>query len=97
MKITIEIVGLPDLAQATGTKEILLDLPGVTVPVARVLDHLVEQSGPPARKALFDRDGVLHPIVQIALNDQSFISPDRLDTPLRDGDTLTFMLLMAGG
>ena len=97
MRITIEILGLPVLAQAVGTREIELNLPGKETTVQRALDYLVERFGPSVRQALYDSQGSLSPITQIALNGRDFVAPDRLDTAIKDGDTLTFMLLMAGG
>ena len=97
MKITIQVLGLPMLSEAIGKRETELDLPGQPVTVQRVLDHLVGQFGPSVRKALYDQKGVLNPIIQIALNGKTFIPSDRLGTSLKGGDTLTFMLLMAGG
>ena len=97
MTITIEILGLPALAQAVGTREIEINLPGQETAVQRVLDHLVERFGPSVRQALYDSQGSLSPIIQIALNGRDFVASDRLDTVIKDGDALSFMLLMAGG
>jgi molybdopterin converting factor small subunit len=97
MKITIQILGLPDLSQALGTRETEVDVPGRTVTVQHALDHLVQHFGPPVRKALYDRQESLNPMIQIALNGKTFIPSDSLDTSLREGDILIFMLLMAGG
>jgi len=97
MKIKIQVLGLPTLAQAVGKREIELDLPEGTPTVQGVLDHLIQQFGSSVREALYDRQGALNPIIQIALNGRKFVAPERLDTPLKGGDTLTFMLLMAGG
>jgi len=97
MRIKIEVVGLPALSQAVGKRETELDVPGREVTVRRVIDHLTQRFGPSAKKALYDQKGDLHPTIQIALNGKKFITRDRLDTSLNGGDTLTFMLLMAGG
>ena len=97
MQIKIEVLGLPALSEAIGKRETELDLPGGIATVQHALDHLVQPFGPSLRKALYDQQGSLNPIIQIALNGKRFMSPDRLDTALREGDTLTFMLLMAGG
>jgi molybdopterin converting factor small subunit len=97
MKITIEILGLPALSQALGQRKTKLDVSGRTVTVRDVLDRMVERFGSSIREALEDPMGSLNPIIQIALNGKKFVPPDRLDTPLEEGDTLTFMLLMAGG
>jgi hypothetical protein len=98
VRIHIEILGLPALSQAVGKREFHVDIPGETVTVRRVLDHLVGQFGASVRETLCDAKNSLNPMIQIALNGEKFISSDRLDTSsLDEDDTLTFMLLMAGG
>lgn len=97
MRLTIEVIGLPGLSEALGGREIQLDLPDKTTTAREVLDKLVQRFGPAARRVLHDRRGSLNPMIQIALNGKAFIPSHRLDTPLSDGDTLTFILLMAGG
>ena len=97
MRIKVEVLGLPALSQALGKRGVELDVPGGTVTVQNIIDHLVQKFGQPIRKALYDQQGTLDSTVQIALNGKKFIPQNRLDTPLTGGDTLTFMLLMAGG
>ncbi|MBW2057388.1 MAG: MoaD/ThiS family protein [Deltaproteobacteria bacterium] len=97
MRIRIEVLGLPELSAALAKGETILELPGTSATARDVLGRLIEKFGPPARKALYDQRGALNSLIQIALNGEKFISPNRLDTPLHEGDTLTFMLLMAGG
>jgi molybdopterin converting factor small subunit len=36
-------------------------------------------------------------MIQIALNGKSFIPVDKHDTLLEDGDSIVFMILLAGG
>ena len=36
-------------------------------------------------------------MIQIALNGKSFIPSDKHHTPLNEGDSLIFMMLLAGG
>jgi len=97
MKIKIEVLGLPALAEALEKRETELDVPGGTATAGDVIEHLIREVGPSVRAALYGERGSLDPTIQIALNGRTFISSDRLDTPLKEGDTLTFMLLMAGG
>ena len=97
MNITVEILGLPDVAEAMGKREDTVELFEKPFTIRGLLHGLIERYGPPMRAALFDPKGDLNGIVQIALNDNTFITPEKLDTPLRDGDRVTFMLLMAGG
>ncbi len=97
MKIKIEVLGLPALSRAIGKREIELDITGRPVTVQRVIDQMIQAFGSSAERVLHDDDGRLDATIQIALNGKEFITRDRLDTVLRAGDTLTFMLLMAGG
>jgi molybdopterin converting factor small subunit len=97
MRITIEVLGLPALAQALGRREATLSLRDGPETVQGVLDHMVDVFGPSVREALYNPTGSLNPVIQIALNGRTFVAPTELDRPLKDGDTLSFMLLMAGG
>jgi len=97
VKIKIEVLGLPALSEAIGKREIELDITGRPVTVQRVIDQMIQEFGSSAERVLRDDDGRLDPTMQIALNGKKFITRDGLDTVLRAGDTLTFMLLMAGG
>lgn len=97
MKVKIEILGLPALSQALGKREIELNVPGNTVTIRRVIDHIIQKFGPSAKKALFDHEGTLDSTIQIAVNGEKFITRDKLNTTVNAGDSLTFMLLMAGG
>ena len=97
MKIKIEVVGLPALSQALGKRETEINVPDRRVTIRKVIDHLTQQFGPSAKKALYHPKGDLDFTIQIALNGKKFITRDKLDTSLKGGDTLTFMLLMAGG
>jgi molybdopterin converting factor small subunit len=97
MNITVEILGLPNLAEAMGKREDHVELSHEPFTIRGLLHGLIERYGPSMRAALFDSKGDLNAIIQIALNDNAFITPEKLDTPLREGDKVTFMLLMAGG
>jgi molybdopterin converting factor small subunit len=97
VKIKIEVLGLPALSQAIGKQEIELPITGRPVTVQRVIDQMIQAFGSSAERVIRDDDGRLDPTIQIALNGKKFITRDELDTVLKAGDTLTFMLLMAGG
>jgi MoaD family protein len=86
---------LPALPEALGGKELEVEFAGETV--SDLIEHLVEQYGRKARQALHERDGQLDPVVQILLNGREWITHDRLDTALQDGDSLILMLMLAGG
>jgi molybdopterin converting factor small subunit len=95
MKVKIEIVGVPMLSDVIGKKKFELDVPGTTVKA--LLEELIRTYGVKVRKALYGDKGGFDPMIQIALNGEKWISPDRHDTMLHEGDTLIFMILLAGG
>ncbi len=95
MKVTLKILALPMLSQAVGAKEVAIDFEGETV--NDLIEDLVQRFGPKAKQALYDEKGELDLMIQILLNEKEWVTRDRLDTPLKEGDTLAFMFLAAGG
>jgi len=95
MKVRIEIVGVPMLSDIIGMKKFELDVPGKTV--KDLLEELTRKYGVKVRKVLYDEKGAFDPMIQIAVNGEKWIPADRHDTTLSDGDTLIFMILLAGG
>jgi MoaD family protein len=94
MKIKLKIF-LPLLPEVIGRKELEIAFAGETV--NDLIEHLVAQYGRKARKALYDSTGKLDPVIQVLLNGKEWITHDRLDTALQDGDEVMFMIMMAGG
>jgi len=95
MNIHVEFLGLPMLSDVIGKKKLDVGVSGQTV--KDMIDELISRYGKKVRDALFDAEGNFDPLIQISLNGKFFVSPDKHDTPLKDGDSLTFMLLIAGG
>jgi molybdopterin converting factor small subunit len=95
VKVDLRLMALPALARAIGGKKVEVDFAGGTV--ADLLNHLVEQHGSPAREALLDDEGQLDSIVQILVNEKQWVVHDELEVPLKDGDSVVFMLLVVGG
>jgi len=95
MKVTLKILALPMLSKAVGAKELAIDFEGETV--KDLIEDLVKRFGPKAKQALYDEKGELDLMIQILLNEREWITRDRLDTPLKEGDSLAFMFLAAGG
>jgi molybdopterin converting factor small subunit len=96
MKVRVEIVGVPMLSDVIGKKKFELDIPGRTV--KELIEELIRTYGPKVRKVLYGEKERFDPMIQIALNGEKWISADRHDTVvLDDGDTLIFMILLAGG
>ena len=95
MKVKIEIVGVPMLSDVIGKKKFELKVPGTTV--KDLIEELIRKYGGKIRNVLYGENGTFDPMIQIALNGEKWIPSDRHDTTLRDGDTLIFMILLAGG
>jgi MoaD family protein len=94
MRVHLRIL-LPVLPEAIGSKELQVEFAGDTV--NDLIEHLVARYGRKARQALYDRNGQLDPVVQILLNGEQWVTHDRLDTVLHDGDDVMLALMLAGG
>ena len=94
MKVNLRIF-LPKLPEAIGRKELEVEFAGGTI--QDLIDHLIAQYGRKAKQALLDEKGELDPVVQVLLNGEVWITRDHLDTALQDGDSVVFMMMMAGG
>ncbi len=96
MKINVEFLGLPMVSDVVGQKKLELVFSGKTV--QDVIDELVRQYGKKVRNAFYDSEGKFDVMIQVALNGKSFIPPERHQSSLlSEGDTLMFMILLAGG
>ena len=94
MKVQLKIL-LPALPEAIGRKDLQVEFAGETV--LDLIEHLVARYGRKARQALYDEKGDLDLAVQVLLNGEEWITRDRLDTALQDGDSVMLMMMMAGG
>jgi molybdopterin converting factor small subunit len=95
MKVSIEIVGVPMLSDIIGKKKFDLVVPGKTI--KDLIEELIRKYGTRLRKALYGEKGIFDPMIQITLNGEKWIPADRHDTTLNEGDTIIFMILLAGG
>jgi len=95
MKINVEFLGFPMVSDVVGKKKLELDISGQTV--KDVIDELIRRYGKKVRDAFYDTEGNFDLMIQIALNGKSFIPADKHNTVLNEGDSLIFMLLLAGG
>ena len=82
-------------SDVVGMKKLELDISGNTV--QNVLDELAGLYGKKVREAFYDEEGNFDVMIQIAVDGKVFIPADKHHTPLNEGDTLIFMLLLAGG
>jgi molybdopterin converting factor small subunit len=95
MRIHVEFLGFPMVSDVLGTKKMDLDIPGDSV--KNVIDELIRRYGKKVEQAFYDDKGRLDVTLQMTLNGKTLISADQLRASLKDGDTLTFVLLLAGG
>jgi len=95
VKINVEFLGFPMASDVIGRKKLELNIPGNTV--RDVINELIRLYGKKVREAFYDEKGNFDVTIQITLNGKTFISADKHLTPLNEGDTLIFMLLLAGG
>jgi sulfur carrier protein ThiS len=95
LKITVESLGLPALADVIGRKA-EIQLEGGTL--ADLVAHLAGRFGARARRLLLDDEGHLDRTIQVLLNDREFVGREELaDRKLSEGDGVKFMLLVCGG
>ncbi|UCE17129.1 MAG: MoaD/ThiS family protein [Gemmatimonadota bacterium] len=95
MKVHLEIRLLPMLNKVIGKEELEFDFTGTTV--KELIEALIQKYGQKAKEALTTRQGEFDTMIQIALNRKVWITADKHDAPLNDGDIVTFMLLIGGG
>jgi MoaD family protein len=94
MKVNLKLL-VPVLPEAIGRRDLEVEFAGETV--NDLIEYLVAQYGRKARQALHDQKGQLDPVVQVLLNGKEWVTHDRLDTALQDGDNVVLMVMMAGG
>jgi MoaD family protein len=94
MRLNLKIL-LPVLPEAIGRKELEVQFAGETV--NDLIEYLIARYGRKARQALYDERGQLDPVVQVLLNGKEWVTHDRLDTALQDGDNVVLMIMLAGG
>ncbi len=95
MKITVEFLSLPNVAKMVGSKAIVLDFSGTSV--NDLIHELAEKYGREVQKFLLDETGQLDMSLALTLNGQEWIHRNQMEKPLRDGDKVTIMMLVAGG
>jgi molybdopterin converting factor small subunit len=95
MEVRVTFAGLNELARAVGQKEVSAQLSGDTL--GDLLRHLEQAYGAPLRKSLLTPAGTVHETVQVLRNGATWIARDDLQAPLKEGDSVTFLLMMAGG
>jgi molybdopterin converting factor small subunit len=95
MKITVEFLSLPNIAKKVGSKTVALDFFGATV--NDLVGEVARKYGKDVQKFLLDESGHLDMHLGVTINQQEWIRHNQMDRPLRDGDQVTIMMLVAGG
>jgi molybdopterin converting factor small subunit len=90
MNLNVKFNGMPILYKTLNRKkELQIEFPGTTL--RELIDWLVARFGPPIRKALLDGNDDIDVEIRVVLNNGTYLTEGRMDTPLKDGDTLAFM------
>jgi len=83
------------LSDIIGKKKFDLAVPGKTI--RDLIEELIRKHGTRIREVLYGEKGIFDPMIQIVLNGEKWVPADRHDTTLHEGDTIIFMILLAGG
>ena len=93
MKVKVTTVGVLEHSLPAG--EEVIEAEGLTV--HDLMDALVDRHGPRAAKELLVAGG-LRDGLSLLLNGRNVLSlPDRIHTPLQDGDEVVITVLVTGG
>jgi hypothetical protein len=88
MRVNIEIAGLP-LYKAFGkNKKIEFEFPGKTL--RELIDAMARKFGFEVKKFLLDKNGDVDMDIRVLLNGGTYLSENRMQTSLNDGDALLF-------
>ncbi len=95
MRVTVEFLSLPLITQRLGKKKIEIEFKGSTMSdLARELGFKIDR----AKDVLLGSDGAIDHDIQIYINGASQVQGEERQTRvLREGDAITFMMLVAGG
>lgn len=90
------MVGLKILSRIVGKEKFQLDFEGTNL--QGVLNEIVNTYGTEARKILYDSKGAFNANIQILVNGKEWVPPHKYkETFLREGDTLSLVILLPGG
>ncbi|MGQ9652695.1 MAG: MoaD/ThiS family protein [Thermodesulfobacteriota bacterium] len=97
MRLQVEFVGLPDLRKAVGGRQIQLELPGTQSTLGEVVAQLAARYGEVVRTSMLDSNGMVDLSIQVIRNGTEWLSREEMDRCVKDGDRVTFLLMVAGG
>lgn len=90
MKIHLKFNGMPILYKTLKKKkEFQFEFPGKTL--RELIQVLVRKFGVAMKNALLDRNGDIDMEIRVVLNERDYLMENRMDTQLKDGDTIVFM------
>ncbi len=90
--MTVEVRVTANLQKLVGGQR---SVQGEGATVRELLDHLEDRY--PGFKGQLVTDGEIHRFVNIYLNDEDIRFLNKLETPLKEGDTLAILPALAGG
>jgi hypothetical protein len=88
MRVTIEIAGLPLYKTFGKSKKIEFEFPGKTL--KELIDAMVRKFGFEIKRFLLDKNGDIDMDIRILLNGATYLSENRMQISLNEGDTLVF-------
>ncbi len=97
--MSIQVKLLPPLNTAAGRSQVEVPAEGLQT-VEDLIRTLTQKFGGDFRRCLFSEDGRIIPAWCVFVNDRPpvhFNRPGALQTPLNDGEEVTFLLALAGG
>ena len=96
MNLTVHLY--PPLNNTAGQARVRLTLDGV-VTIQTVVDTLIEHFGAEMQRHLYDIEGRIIPAWSVFVNGEpvQLNRPENLQTVLKDGDDLSFVMNIAGG
>lgn len=97
--MAIQVKFYPPLNTAAGRCRIEISTEGLAT-VQDLINRLLEQYGQEVRHILFDNKGRIIPAWCVFINNRQpvhFNRPEALETVVADGDTVVFLLALAGG
>ena len=91
MKVKIAINGLPEFKKIVGgKKDIEVVFNGKSL--RDLVDHMVKKYGPSVENTILDDNRAIDSNIKVGLNAENFLTGNRMETLLHDGDTLIFMV-----
>ena len=89
MKVNVQIAGLATLYETLRrSKKVEVEFPGRTL--GELIDAMVRKFGLNVKKALLDKNGDIDMEIRVLLNGATYITENRMQVSLNDGDTVIF-------